>query len=979
MKRSTVATLFHIALVCLSILVMSGCSKFYLCFWAGGDWDEEEGECYAPGQGPSKGAVCSPGETLFVSATAHASGAQGTNWRSDVEIHNLGDEAATIGIWLLEHGADNSTPVHQEFALAPSQSLRLADILLSEFGIEGQAALRLSPSSGRILATSRTYNLLGEDNQLGLPAGSTFGQYIPAQPLGEAIRSGEQGRLIGLMHSLSTDSGFRTNLGVVNARAEDLQVTIELRSAEGEILHTVVADLPPLGFRQFNRVYDGLDHRDVEGGSAVIRATTPNALFFAYASVVDNLTGDPVAITAERLPEALPAGHGEPVYIVAAAHNTGAAGTNWRTDVDLHGLNEARGTWVLLEAGKDNSCPQSRTFDLSENHTGHLEDVLETYFGYEGAAALRFTPAEGRIQVSSRTYNLLGEGNPLGLPTGATFGQFIPGLTERDAIHFGEEGRLIQLSHTPGGTDGFRTNLVLLSASVDDIDVEVELYDAEGVLLGVVDRSLLPYEYQQLNRVFKMVTGGIVDDGYAVVRTTTDGGAVFALASVVDNLTGDPVGMGAPVILSAEADALLDAVEGHMGVLAVFGLDTFVDRIQLIGVTEVLDSIVAANAGVASRTGDTVVIDNGTGYIAPDGTFRTGMVTVDMSGLSVNDGGITGTMSVIQDEFEIDGEPIPIGSSSWTFDLSERGNGTVVGDIVVGPADGRKSQGSLSGTIGIDTEICVDYPISGSLTAELDGETVTIIFTPDCNGTVDHEVSPGGDDPVELEGDFLAIEWSFTGGSSRVGTVDSTTGEWATVGSSGFPRANAMAKSPEGVYYSMTESGTGGTKRLMVIDPGSGAGTVLAEISGMSNAKYIGGLAFLPNSTLVAVVPDNTTNTLPCSELWTVNPGSGAASLVGPIEGFRSVSALEYDETNGTLYGWSADAGLITINPATGAGSDVNTAVSGTNMMTIAVLPDGKMFGAQHALYSIDKRTGEASQVGASNLSNVRGMVAVEP
>ena len=39
------------------------------------------------------------------------------------------------------------------------------------------------------------------------------------------------------------------------------------------------------------------------------------------------------------------------------------------------------------------------------------------------------------------------------------------------------------------------------------------------------------------------VTGDVVEDGYAVVRTTTDIGAVFALASVVDNLTGDPVAL----------------------------------------------------------------------------------------------------------------------------------------------------------------------------------------------------------------------------------------------------------------------------------------------------------------------------------------------------------------------------------------------------------------------------------------------------
>ena len=39
------------------------------------------------------------------------------------------------------------------------------------------------------------------------------------------------------------------------------------------------------------------------------------------------------------------------------------------------------------------------------------------------------------------------------------------------------------------------------------------------------------------------MTSERVADGIAVVRTTTEGAAVLAYASVVDNLTGDPVAM----------------------------------------------------------------------------------------------------------------------------------------------------------------------------------------------------------------------------------------------------------------------------------------------------------------------------------------------------------------------------------------------------------------------------------------------------
>ncbi len=41
--------------------------------------------------------------------------------------------------------------------------------------------------------------------------------------------------------------------------------------------------------------------------------------------------------------------------------------------------------------------------------------------------------------------------------------------------------------------------------------------------------------------VFGKVAAGEVADGYAVVRTTTSGGGLLTFASVIDNLTNDPI------------------------------------------------------------------------------------------------------------------------------------------------------------------------------------------------------------------------------------------------------------------------------------------------------------------------------------------------------------------------------------------------------------------------------------------------------
>jgi hypothetical protein len=53
----------------------------------------------------------------------------------------------------------------------------------------------------------------------------------------------------------------------------------------------------------------------------------------------------------------------------------------------------------------------------------------------------------------------------------------------------------------------------------------------------------------QYDKIFDDMGAGEVDNGYAVVRVITDGGKVLAYASVVDNLSGDPVYVQAqPVI-----------------------------------------------------------------------------------------------------------------------------------------------------------------------------------------------------------------------------------------------------------------------------------------------------------------------------------------------------------------------------------------------------------------------------------------------
>ncbi|HPC82152.1 MAG TPA: PKD domain-containing protein [Thermoanaerobaculaceae bacterium] len=246
--------------------------------------------------------VVSPpvGQVLYVLAAAHLSGLAGTNWRTDLEVHNPTAAAVTFRLELLKRDQENSQPQSVTRTLAAGQSERFVDVLDTVFRFSGAATLRVTPTSGRLLVTSRTYN----DQP-----GGTYGQFIPAAAVAEAIAFGQPARLVQLAQATSTTSGFRTNVGFVNITGATLALDASLRGSDGTLLGTKSWTLRPYEFKQVDRVFSGLAPGDVEG-YVVLTTPTVNGAFLAYASVIDNRSGDPVFVPA-RVPAQGPSGRAE--------------------------------------------------------------------------------------------------------------------------------------------------------------------------------------------------------------------------------------------------------------------------------------------------------------------------------------------------------------------------------------------------------------------------------------------------------------------------------------------------------------------------------------------------------------------------------------------------------------------------------------------------------------------------------------------
>ena len=275
-------------------------------------------------------------------------------------------------------------------------------------------------------------------------------------------------------------------------------------------------------------------------GVLFLLATLAVGALLVTASAPDSRSSGPAGATAP-LGQGKLLLQGNSMFIPAAAHVSGSAGTNWRTDAEVFNVGQQMAQYqiALLVKNQNNSTPVTFGFSLVPGQSVRYNDILQSIFGFTGSASLWITVQAGEVIVSSRTYNQTPDG---------TYGQYIGGVFDAEAIQHGQEGRIIQLTHNRAGNEGFRTNVGFLNSTSMSIGVLVRLYRWDGTLIGTKNYGLEAYMYKQIDRIFEQVTQLDVSDGYVIVETLTPGGKLFAYASVVDNRTGDPIYIPASLI-----------------------------------------------------------------------------------------------------------------------------------------------------------------------------------------------------------------------------------------------------------------------------------------------------------------------------------------------------------------------------------------------------------------------------------------------
>jgi hypothetical protein len=274
-----------------------------------------------------------PMPVYVVPVVVKAPGANSTNWSTDLFLTNLGAQTASVSAHYFPAGQANTfngTFAKPDMSLTAGQTLIVSDVVGSWFPAAGAntkgwlfiadtGAINCNddqPQVAKLAVSARVFNSTG--------GGATFGQIVEAA-WGSINLSGEPTVFTGIRNNGAAKPGSRTNIGVANLSTVPISVEIKLFRSSGALAGTATRQisalslgqwyLQSLGFPAFSgggrvevrlvepsfpnfdpcadgdSALPGCIDRCAEGCNG--RYTFSNVKsFIAYASNVDNVTGD---------------------------------------------------------------------------------------------------------------------------------------------------------------------------------------------------------------------------------------------------------------------------------------------------------------------------------------------------------------------------------------------------------------------------------------------------------------------------------------------------------------------------------------------------------------------------------------------------------------------------------------------------------------------------------------------------------------
>ena len=389
--------------------------------------------------------------TALLPASAHAKGANGAFYTTDLSVANTGDTPASFALKFLGHDQDGSGGAEQIFNLGPGTSTTFSDVLGSVFG--------QTNNFGAIRITSNTPSLDVVSVTSTPGFGGTFGQEIPAVAFTDLIPTGSSRSILYIREG----DGFRTNLILASGSSvsTDVDVALVLPASPWDYawlrrtLATKTYTVPPNGMIQVNRVVRDMGiSGPVTGARLVLSSSTAGSLFTGLASIIDERTNDPTVVLAQ--PASVSGSAPYSWLLPSGVHSSGINGAFYTTNLAVANVGAAPASFTMKFLGhdQDGSGGPEQTFDLGAGDTVTYFDVLGSVFHQtSNFGAIRITPrVVGRLGgASSGPSNVVSVTSTSGL--GGTLSQTVPAVSSTDLIPAGSQRSILHICEG----DGFRS------------------------------------------------------------------------------------------------------------------------------------------------------------------------------------------------------------------------------------------------------------------------------------------------------------------------------------------------------------------------------------------------------------------------------------------------------------------------------------------------------------------------------------------
>lgn len=480
-----------------------------------------------------------PGNALVIPVVTHVNGAT-SPFQSDVRITNGGTSSITYQITYTPANTDGTTSSKStKVPIDAGSTVALNDIAKDFFGVGatgavsdvGSGSLEIRPlnsSSTATYASSRTY---------ATTAKGTFGQFIAAVPFTAfATRAtsllptsgGSSAPPVLSLQQVAESAKFRTNLGLVEGSGTPASGTIRIFNDAGQLLATKPFSLKAGEQQQIGRFILNAGVPNLEDGRIEITVESETGAVSAYASVLDNLSSDPLAVMPVQV-----ATVSSNRYVVPGMADLPTGINNFHSDMRVYNGGSTSVTVTPAYYPQGGGAPTTAAaFSVAPGEVKAFDNVLPTLFNRTstGGSVVLTTNTASSLVATGRTYTI-GDQN-------ATFGQFIPGVTPKEGVGAGDRPlQILQLEQS----QNFRSNLGLAELTGNPAHVKITLLLPDTKVAASTDFDLGANEFRQLGSVIAGLNPGKnTYNARILVQVTSGTGRVTAYGSVIDNASGDP-------------------------------------------------------------------------------------------------------------------------------------------------------------------------------------------------------------------------------------------------------------------------------------------------------------------------------------------------------------------------------------------------------------------------------------------------------